>query len=66
MQEDAQAVLGRPGLRDEIARIAADRADTMALRHSELDDDWAAGLDDVTAMSQDLVALTLVYPEVVA
>lgn len=66
VQEDAQAVLGRPGLRDEIARIAADRADTMALRHSELDDEWAAGLDDVTAMSQDLVALTLVYPEVVA
>ena len=38
----------------------------MAARHAELDGDWAAGLDDVTPMSLDLVALTRVYPEVKA
>jgi len=66
IEEDATAVLNRPGLRDEIAAAAAGRAGTMAARHAELDGDWAAGLDDVTPMSLDLVALTLVYPEVKA
>ncbi len=64
VEEDAAAVLLRPGLTSEIAAVAASRAGSMAERHAELDDAWAAGLDDVTPMSQDLVALTLVYPEV--
>jgi hypothetical protein len=66
LREDAAAVLGRPGLRGDIAKAAAERAESMARRHAELDDAWAEGLDDVTPMSQDVVALTLVYPEVKA
>ncbi|SDD26297.1 SNF2-related protein [Auraticoccus monumenti] len=64
LQEDAKAVLCRQTVRNDIAAVATARAASMAERHAELDDKWAAGLNDVTPMSQDLVALTLVYPEV--
>lgn len=62
--EDAREVLDDPGLQVRLDLAAAQRAAALASRHADLSADWAAGLADVEATSRDLVALTLVYPEV--
>jgi hypothetical protein len=61
---DATEVLSRPDLAERLDAFAAERCSSLATRHAELEEDWARGLDDVEVMSLDLVAVTLVYPEV--
>ncbi|SFK86044.1 SNF2 family N-terminal domain-containing protein [Geodermatophilus ruber] len=62
--EDARDVLRDPDLRPRLDRLAAARARTVAEHHAGLSAEWANGLDDVEATSADLIAVTLVYPEV--
>lgn len=62
--DDARRVLGDPTLPGRLASTAQDRALSLAARHTDLAAEWAAGLDDVEATSHDLVALTVVYPQV--
>jgi hypothetical protein len=62
--EDTTAVLTEPSLRNWLSRTAQKRADALAERHSSLIAAWADGLAQVTATSTDLVAVTLLYPDV--
>jgi hypothetical protein len=59
-------VLTDPTLRTRLAAVGEGRAVALAERHADLNDAWASGLDRVEPMSYDVVALTLVYPEVLA
>ena len=60
----AEALLARSDLRSRLAIHTSDRAAQLAARHRGLDAPWAEGLGHVEVMSCDLVAVTLVYPEV--
>ena len=53
-----------PPFGDRLNKIAQKRADALAKRHSSLIAKWAEGLTQVAPTSTDLVALTLLYPEV--
>lgn len=64
VRDDAAAALADDDLQVRLDRVASDRAAALASRHSQLTAAWAAGLADVQPTSRDLVALTLVYPEV--
>lgn len=62
--EDATAALGDPTLSGRLNTMAHKRADALAERHSTLIAKWAEGLAQVAPTSTDLVALTLLYPQV--
>ncbi|TDL03287.1 helicase-related protein [Mycobacterium paragordonae] len=62
--EDATAALGDPALPGRLKTMAHKRADVLAERHSTLIAKWAEGLGQVAPTSTDLVALTLLYPQV--
>lgn len=62
--EDTAHVLEDPQLRDRLHAVAAQRATTLAQRHSSLVATWANGLTQVEPTSTDLVAVTLLYPQV--
>lgn len=64
--EQAEEILTDPTLHDYILAVAQQRAAELAKRHADLSADWAAGLEHVESTSQDVVALTVVYPEVKA
>lgn len=61
---DAAEVLADGSLRTRLDEVAVHRAQVLAERHSELVAGWARGLDEVVPTSVDLIALTLLYPEV--
>jgi hypothetical protein len=62
--DDATEILHAPELRDRLARVAQQRSDQLAQRYAQLSAPWAHGLDRVEPTSLDLVALTIIYPEV--
>ena len=64
IEEDAREVLTDPTLRPRLGAVGAGRAVALAQQHADLNQAWASGLDQVEPMSYDVVALTLVYPEV--
>jgi hypothetical protein len=62
--EDAIAALDDPALSGRLNTMAHERAGALAERHSTLIAKWAEGLAQVAPTSTDLVALTLLYPQV--
>ena len=66
IREDAEEVLTDPDLETRLQSIASERAANLAQRHADLSADWANGLDNVQTTSFDVVALTLIYKEVIA
>lgn len=64
VRDDAADALSAPDLNGRLDEVAAQRATMLAERHGRLTAAWAEGLADVQPTSHDLVAITLVYPEV--
>ncbi|CAL8979769.1 RNA polymerase-associated protein RapA [Propionicimonas sp. T2.31MG-18] len=64
VRDDAADTLSDPGLDARLTQVAGERASMLAERHGRLTAAWADGLADVQPTSHDLVAITLVYPEV--
>lgn len=64
IREDAADLLARVDLTSRIEAAVQARSAGLAARHEALDAQWAAGLSDVEVMSWDLIAVTVVYPEV--
>lgn len=62
LREAAAEVLDRPGLRDDLDSGVRRLGDELAQRHTTLEGDWAAGLEDVKAASWDPLALTILFP----
>jgi hypothetical protein len=62
--DDARRALDGEALRERLGTVASERAAALATRHADLSAEWATGLDHVEPTSFDVVAITLVYPQV--
>ncbi|WP_066374664.1 helicase-related protein [Herbidospora mongoliensis] len=62
--DDATDILHASDLRERLDRVAAQRATELSRRHAQLSAAWAHGLERVEPTSLDLVAVTVIYPEV--
>ena len=62
--DDATGFLHAPDLRGRLAHVAEQRSNQLAHRYAQLSAPWAHGLDRVEPTSFDLVAVTIIYPEV--
>lgn len=64
VRDDAHEILTDPGLGSRLEQVGAERGRALADRHGQLTAAWAEGLSDVTPTSHDLVAVTVIYPQV--
>jgi hypothetical protein len=62
LNEAASELLGRQDLDAVVETAAAEQAQALANRHATIDAPWAQGLDDVSVVSWDVLALTICYP----